>query len=241
MQNLNFYNLLNLTKIISKKLDFESFIVNKNITYIHNNDIETYYNCSEYTKACNFNKLQKCILLTNKIPELNDYIDFTFSKEDIDYKNSEGWTGLIICSRNINTLSNIDTLKILLNKNPNINLQNNLGATALNYAVCNSSCDSSYEAVKLLLVNGADPFIEDYEGKNVILHAIENYPKWCNEETLILLLDKIENHDINIGGQKLIKLLYDMNVNDEILLNSFSKGAKFIDLLDYEIQNLFYK
>ena len=45
-------------------------------------------------RSKNFNHLQKCVLVTSKFNDLEEYIDLYLSKhpETIDYQNEKGWS-----------------------------------------------------------------------------------------------------------------------------------------------------
>src|SRR5271166_1486109 len=83
------------------------------------------YHTSSLTKCTGFTLLMK--LAINACQEgvmdyLNRYIS-TLTKEEIDKKNNIGWTALMLACRNHNTLSNFETICMLLKYGANPNLK----------------------------------------------------------------------------------------------------------------------
>ncbi len=241
VQNLNINELTILLQTIKTRFEIEHIKGITELKYLFEDDSELEYKCSPYSSSEGFTHLHKCVLRTNDYPILNSYIEGLLKNNQnmINEQNKNVWTALMLASRNANTVSSERTVEILIENGAKVNIQNCFGATALHYAVTNSQTDSTESVVKLLLDHGSDIFIKDTEGRNVILHAIENYDTWSTESTLKMILDHFQDHDINVGGQKLIKLLFDSGVDTDIIKASIAKGAKVNDLLSYRLLKFF--
>src|SRR5271166_1652009 len=134
------------------------------------------YQCSIYSKSTGFTLLMKLVMQARKegvMDYLKSYIS-TLTKEELDKKNTYGWTALMLAARNSNKYSNVDVLQMLLENGANPNLQNNNGFTALIMASSHSNTDSNIETVKILFENGANPNLQDNDGFTALMFA-SNY------------------------------------------------------------------
>ena len=88
-------------------------------------------------------------------------------KVNINVKDNEGITPLdIVCSE-----GDVKISEFLISKNANVNARRNDGITPLHMAVA----FNQYNIVQILLKNGADPFLKDYDDeKNSFDYAKEN-------------------------------------------------------------------
>src|SRR5271166_4467869 len=139
-------------------------------------DLNKEYQCSRYTNSTGFTLLMKLVMRARKkgvMDYLKSYIS-TLTKEELDKKNTHGWTALMLAARNSNEYSNVDVLQMLLKNGANPNLQSNNGFTALMRASINSNTDSNIETVKILLENGANPNLQDNDGFTALMFA-SNY------------------------------------------------------------------
>lgn len=126
--------------------------------------------------------LHKCILLVNKYPNLNNYLEeYLETGEHINEKTNLGYTALHIASLYSGVKNTNKTVKILIKAGSTcnyqqrnieyINLQNNYGSTAL-HCVANRYCifpDKKFIKIILILIkSGADIFnIRDSRDKTV--------------------------------------------------------------------------
>lgn len=83
------------------------------------------YNCSNKTQSKGFTKLMYMITEKYNIDMIFQYI-----LDNPDEINAKGWTALMISCRNPH-IKNMGIAKFLLNNGADINLQNNMGDTAL--------------------------------------------------------------------------------------------------------------
>ena len=180
-----------------------------------------------------YSHLQKCVLMTSKFNFLEEYIDLYLAvhPETIDYKSKKGETALMMAARALNYES---TVEILLKHGAKVNLQNTIGSTALMYAVYNFKCNE--KNVELLLRYGADLEIKDESDHTALYYAVK-YTK--NEKKIEMIMNKMENCDIKLGEEKLIKCLFNQNASDKILSLAIQKGAKISDICEERIIKLF--
>ena len=120
---------------------------------------------------------------------------------DIDAKNNDEWTALMIASRRSNDTSSLDTVKLLLDRGADINSKDNDGWTALILASRRSNDGSSLETVKLLLDHKADVNIQNNNGITALMFAAGESNHNSSLDTVKLLLDHKANVNIqdNIG------------------------------------------
>ena len=135
---------------------------------MENYDYETIYECSPHTQSRHFTKLMYAIMKKGEIKK--EYM----SESEINRKNEEGWTALMLAARNSSTYSSNETVKLLLDNGADVNLKNNRGLSALMLAVENSKKNSSSEIVKLLLDNGADVNLKKERGTTALMLAVRN-------------------------------------------------------------------
>ena len=96
---------------------------------------------------------------------------------DIDFKNVNGQTGLLLAVLR----GHIEVVNILLSRNANINVKDNYGTTALVHAVQTGSMDLTGK----LIESGADLEVRDQFGNDITTIAHEN----GNEEMFQYLMD----------------------------------------------------
>lgn len=157
---------------------------------------------------------------------------------EIDFKNEEGYTPLMIASYKGNT----DIVKLLLEYNASVDITNNYNYTALIYACIYGNLD----VVKILLEHKADMYIETKLEKNylttLMIACSQNYteivrillengydPNYKNQrgETAFIYYISIENNP----SIEIIKLLleYGADINAQN-----SKGSTALMLASYD-------
>ena len=115
---------------------------------------------------------------------------------DVNLKDNEGWTALMLAALYSNTDSNVSTVKLLLDAGADVNLKNNEGWTALMLSARYSNTDSNDSTVKLLLDAGADVNLKDIYGWTALMLSVRCSNTDSNDSTVKLLLDA--GADVNL-------------------------------------------
>ncbi|AVL95155.1 ankyrin repeat protein [Moumouvirus australiensis] len=165
---------------------------------------ETSYSCSYYTSSSHFTKLMYLIITERNYPDghqkIINYLENNKNLREINHKNEEGWTALMIACRNSNIWSSIETVKLLLKFGADVNLQEKEdGWTALMLASTHSNDDSNIETVKLLLDYSSDPNIKDNNGYTILEYVSRQINRTSNLKTLLLLIDYGANNYYEIA------------------------------------------
>jgi len=191
------------------------------------------YYCSSVTKSANFNILMKYVLmdhLDEKNKKTRKSIYYERIKKllesqdcpDINYRNEQGWTGLMIACRNSNTYSSTAIVELLLEFGADVNICNNDCNTALMYCMNNLSNDSNIDTMNLLLKYNADINIINANNYSVLSYAIQG--ETVNFEMLKLLIPHANINSISlmlfnaidILNVELIEYLLENNANVNI-------------------------
>ena len=118
----------------------------------------------------------------NNFNELNELLKKV--NLDLEMKTKEGWNALIISIYH----NSYECVKILLNRNANINASNYNGTTVLMYAKENALQTANTKLLDLVLEKGANADHKDVYGKSVL--------DWLKNEKISLynhLLKKIKS------------------------------------------------
>ena len=89
---------------------------------------------------------------------------------DIEAKGIDDYTPLLYAASNLNH----EILELLIGKNANINCQDDNGNSAILTAVMQYVDEEDYKAIKILLENGADPYLPNKFG--ILLFKFINMP-----------------------------------------------------------------
>ncbi len=160
-------------------MSVNNYYVFKKITGYDNHFFQNLF-CKNRRKILHY-----LITNTNKYPKINKYLEENLTHNDTQLVlNKFGHSMLQISSSLCNYISFIETLKIILSKNPDLDHQDKSGATAL-IACCGFVCSSSSEeAVKLLCKAGANVNIQDNKGYTALHTASKNSN--CNVVKILL-------------------------------------------------------
>lgn len=159
-------------------------INNSELSHLFDDDQDTDISFT-YTTSKNITHLHKCVLLTKKYPEINDYLEeYLRDCKIINNQSSEGWTALHFACINFN-ITSVRTIKLLLNAGANVNLQTNDFDTCLLFSLRND-CKEVFEVVQMLLNAGANPNLCNNELETPLQYSgdIEHN---CEDITRILL------------------------------------------------------
>ena len=167
-----------------------------------------------------------CTLYWN-INLLNDLIK---NGIDINLRDYNGRTSLMLASGYTNFTSSNETVKLLLENGADINAQNKFGNTALMIASNHSNNTSSNETIKLLIDNGADINIKNNDGYTALMLSLLNINLINSHcETIKILLDN--GADINIKNKDGNTALIVAFVDTGLLIYGYEKYIKL--LLEY--------
>ena len=201
-------------------------------------DYEKEYDCSKNKKCNHFSKIMFLIIHVNSIPNghaiLRNYV--STNKNEVNNKNSEGWTALHIAAINSNKYS-LETVKLLLDNGADINLTTVIGSTALMLATAYSNKGSSLETVRLLLENGTNVNLATKDGLTALMLAAVYANTDSSLETVRLLLEK--GADVNLvdkeGWTALMMAARYSNTDSslETVKLLLEKGA-YVNLVDEE-------
>ena len=158
------------------------------------------YSCSEYLVSAGFTYLMKIVLLTNKHPELIKEI--SKYKNIINNTNKEGWTALMLASRNSGTsnVSSIETVKELIKEGADINTKGGRDNWFTLMLACkNSGTSSSVETVRELIKAGADVNLVGDDGWTCLMSASRYSNITSNIETVRDLIKAKANISMKNG------------------------------------------
>ena len=114
----------------------------------------------------------------------------------VDSKDDNGTTPLMYASRLSNSISSLETVKLLLDKGADVNIQRKYESTALILASMFSNSTSSIATVKLLLEYGANPDLYDFHEYTALNISVEYSDSTSSIDNVKLLLDYKANYDI---------------------------------------------
>ena len=215
---------------------------NLKINTIYSN--EEYY-CSPTIKTTGFTLVMRDSLMGN-YDHLKDIVDICNSLQYdvpriLNEENKLGWTSLMVAARNVGVTSNVETIKLLLDNNADVDKQNIKGQSALLLAAqfADNTNTSSIATVKLLLDHGAIVNDENMCGCTALSFACANN----NVELAKLLLDY--GADVNISNICRICPLYfvlmnPVEVNIELLLLLLENGADIHNINMFDTSPLLY-
>lgn len=149
----------------------------------------------KYFKYKKFNIILKLLLKNNVDVNLND--------------NKNNWTPLLYASKYSHSFSHINVIKILIHYGVNLNYRDVNNNTALIISTMFSDKLSNKENIQLLLENGADPDIINFEQSKAISYATYYSPEY--------FIFNIHNDPYYI----LLKYTNDINFIDELGWNLF--------------------
>ena len=178
--------------------------ISKHVNYRFNNNItfarDKKYNKIDIVYLHNYTFLMWLLIYHKKDVLL--YLK-QYPKQDLNIKDDNGYTALMIACIWCKDSSSIECVKLLLEKgvNPNIQDKSRKRMTALMYACGSCNTTSSIECVKLLLEKGADPNIRAKSGWSALMLACECCNKLSSIECVKLLLEK--GADINARAEGL--------------------------------------
>jgi len=163
------------------------------LNYLFVDDHDAEYRCDYISVSKDFKHLHKCVLLSHKLPAMDDYLEeYLKICNNINETNEKGMTALHLAASNSEIRSTDRTVQILIDAGIDVNLQNIQGETALHLFLFNNLSNDWYKPERItekrtlyvLLNGGADIFnIKDSYGKTVCDYLTE-------EQKKVLQIDK---------------------------------------------------
>jgi ankyrin repeat protein len=141
-------------------------------------------------------------------------------KGNLDYKDEDGWTALMMASRYSNDASSLETVKALIDAGAKLNMQNNEGYTALMLASGLSNKTSSLETVKILIEAGANLDLQHKDGFTALMLASGVSSKISSLETVKTLIEAGANLDMQNNEGYTALMLATANSNNESSLET---------------------
>jgi ankyrin repeat protein len=117
-------------------------------------------------------------------------------KDNLDYKDKDGKTLLMVASLYSCERYHLEIVKTLINAGVNLNIQDNYGWSALMLASRYSNEKSSLETVKTLIDAGANIELQTNEGVTALMIASGSSNNGSSLETVKILIDAGANLDI---------------------------------------------
>ena len=107
---------------------------------------------------------------------------------------------LMLASKYSSTESSEEIVNFLLENGANVNIQNNMGTSALKFSAASSRKESSEKTVKMLLEHGANVNSQGIDGITTLMFCIYHLKTTSTLKTINLLLEY--NADINLGHER---------------------------------------
>ena len=167
--------------------------------YFIDYDYKKEYPCSLTRKSIYCTRLMYLIINRTDAEVVQNYL--LGNPDEINVRNEEGDTALMLASIFGNAHHNTQIVKILLENGANVNLKRNeYGWTALLMAVRNAGSYSNTETVRLLLEHRADLDMRDKDDWTALHFGARYAASESSVETIRLLLEK--GADINAKDNK---------------------------------------
>ena len=193
--------------------------------------IDKEYDCTNKVKCAGFTPLMVIVMNTGKYPELIDEIkNYT---NIINVQNNIGVTALMLASRHSNTLSSLDTVKLLLELGADVNIKDNNEYIALLIVSMYLDSDSSFETFQMLVDYGSDIHTREINGQTLFMMIVQ-YSKSspCYKKAIQFLIQHVNiNYQDNEGRTALINAIsyYDIPIETIKLLLDHGANVNYQD------------
>lgn len=117
-----------------------------------------------------------------------------------------------------------------------VHYQNRNGLTALHLAVCNINSSSSIKSVQILLDHGADIQVTDINNFSVLKYVLLTN---AYNPARKMILEKLEDHSIEIEGKKIIQLLTERKAEPDLFKLAVERGANKDDMFDSDLLEIY--
>lgn len=132
--------------------------------------------CKTYYNSIVSNHLHACVIKTKKYPFLNEYINeyLNLYPERIDYIGRKGHTALSLSIMSSNH-SSLETIKILLNHDANVNYRFGNKFILLLFVVYQATYSQNIEIIKMLMEYNADIELKNINKDNAVTIAFKEF------------------------------------------------------------------
>ena len=177
------------------------------------------YICSSYSSCSGFTSLMYLVCNTRENPEYLEQIKYILDNylEELNKQNALNFTPIMLAVMNYNTNSTLETVNLLLEYKPDLNIIGYGDCTVIERFILN---EQDYSMIKLLLDHGADINRTDLSKKNILMYLSSRHDAY---EKIKFFL---ENSDIDIYYKKYI---HDKTIYEYILER---EDNKLINLMD---------
>lgn len=165
------------SKILETKSSFKPGIL------IYEDEFKIQYSTIDYDIELYKDKLDEILISaqSGNIDYLNKLYKLSYN---LNEKNDKGWNVFIVAVYN----NQIDLCEWLIANSFNLNVINNNGTTLAMYAMTMASNTNSTKILELLIQNGIDLNVQDFNRKNIF-----DYARVYNNSKVITLLNKYKN------------------------------------------------
>jgi ankyrin repeat protein len=200
--------------------------------------------CSNQTRSTGFTSLMYLVNNTHDHPEYHEQIKYILDNypEELNKQNADGWTALMLACRNSNTTSTLDTVKLLLDYNPDLYLLRIDGYNVIYVTLCNYDAEKT---IDLLLDHGFS-INHPMQYNRTVLHNINSYS--CSSKILKKLIDRIDGNITDVYGRTslIYAIIYGITDIIEYFLTKDNLDLTIADkynktAYDYAIDNKLYK
>jgi ankyrin repeat protein len=186
--------------------------------YLDENGI---YPCSSFVSCKKFTLLMRLITTGVSFQKIEKYLNKNI--HELNKQNELGGTALMFAAWYSSTVSNINIVRLLLDKGAEINTKDNLGWTALQYAVEFSNSSSNIKTVKLLLERGADVNCVTSSGRSIITQINSSLMRPNSEIAELLLARDVDLNFKNMYGDTILHIFVKDN-NIDIVRKILNKN-----------------
>lgn len=164
------------------------------------------------------------------------------NKANVNLCDNDGFTPLMHIFLKYSCEKTLEIVKLLLEYGADVNLQDQDGNTALFFAFINNYfSDTLMKQIDLLFEHDVNINLEKLKGDTLLSFVTERFRR--NEQYMRklfkMIIEKMEHCDVEIKGKKLIKYLYDNKIPKDLILITLDKGARFTDILDPDLKDLY--
>lgn len=163
--------------------------------------------------------------------------------DNVDVEDIHKITPLMIVSKYSKNFYGYYTIKMLLEKGANPNLQDNLGWTALHYICVYFNDGNTLPSINLLLEYGADPNIKNDLGITPLMFACHKSKKDFNIQMISLLLKHNANPNLlnSIDYSSFTYICVNPNYETTILLLEYNADPSINKITKIKFNSLLYK